>query len=140
DADREELRCRRAMVSRHDGAVESGRCRAHGGRAPPHQGLALESPRASRGGAPIMLYWVTQQLTFWYSGFNVFSYLTFRAILATITALAFCLIVGPAMIARLSRYQIGQVVRTDGPKTHLPKAGTPTMGGALILVAVLVTT
>jgi phospho-N-acetylmuramoyl-pentapeptide-transferase len=87
-----------------------------------------------------VLYWLTQQLTSWYSGFNVFSYLTFRAILATITALAFSLLVGPAMIARLSRYQIGQVVRTDGPKTHLPKAGTPTMGGALILVSVLVTT
>jgi phospho-N-acetylmuramoyl-pentapeptide-transferase len=87
-----------------------------------------------------VLYWVTQQLTSWYSGFNVFSYLTFRAILATITALAFSLIVGPAMIARLSRYQIGQVVRSDGPKTHLPKAGTPTMGGALILTSVLITT
>ncbi len=84
-----------------------------------------------------MLYWLTQQLTPLYSGFNVFSYLTFRAILAVVTALAFSLLVGPKMIARLSRYQIGQVVRTDGPKTHLPKAGTPTMGGALILCAIL---
>ena len=87
-----------------------------------------------------MLYWLTQQLTSWYSGFNVFSYSTFRAILATVTALAFSLIVGPKMIASLSRYQIGQVVRTDGPKTHLPKAGTPTMGGLLILVSILVAT
>ena len=87
-----------------------------------------------------MLYWVTQQLTGWYSGFNVFSYLTFRAILATVTALAFSLVVGPKMIARLSRYQIGQVVRTEGPKSHLPKAGTPTMGGMLILVAILFAT
>lgn len=87
-----------------------------------------------------MLYWVTQQLTSWYSGFNVFSYTTFRAILATLTALLFSLVVGPTMIARLSRYQIGQVVRTDGPKSHLPKAGTPTMGGALILVAILFAT
>jgi len=87
-----------------------------------------------------VLYWVTQQLTGWYSGFNVFSYLTFRAILATVTALAFSLVVGPKMIARLSRYQIGQVVRTEGPKSHLPKAGTPTMGGMLILVAILFAT
>ena len=87
-----------------------------------------------------MLYWVTQQLTGWYTGFNVFSYLTFRAILATVTALGFSLVVGPKMIARLSRYQIGQVVRTEGPKSHLPKAGTPTMGGMLILVAILFAT
>jgi phospho-N-acetylmuramoyl-pentapeptide-transferase len=84
-----------------------------------------------------VLYWVTQELTNWYSGFNVFSYLTFRAILATVSALGFSLLVGPKMIANLSRYQIGQVVRKDGPKSHLPKAGTPTMGGALILCAIL---
>jgi phospho-N-acetylmuramoyl-pentapeptide-transferase len=84
-----------------------------------------------------VLYWLTTELTNWYSGFNVFSYLTLRAILATVSALAFSLIVGPKMIAKLSRYQIGQVVRTDGPQTHLPKAGTPTMGGALILCAIL---
>ena len=84
-----------------------------------------------------MLYWLTEKLTAYYSGFNVFSYLTFRAILATVSALGFSLVVGPKMIARLSRYQIGQVVRQDGPKTHLPKAGTPTMGGALILCAIL---
>ena len=87
-----------------------------------------------------MLYWLTQQLTSRISGFNVFSYLTFRAILATISSLGISLIVGPSMIAKLSRYQIGQVVRDDGPKTHLPKAGTPTMGGALILVTTLVST
>ena len=84
-----------------------------------------------------MLYWLTQQLTAWHTGFNVFSYLTLRAILATVTALGFSLVVGPRMIERLSRYQIGQVVRDDGPKSHLPKAGTPTMGGALILAAIL---
>jgi phospho-N-acetylmuramoyl-pentapeptide-transferase len=87
-----------------------------------------------------VLYWVTQQLTALHSGFNVFSYLTFRAILATMSALAISLVIGPSMIARLSRYQIGQVVREDGPKSHLPKAGTPTMGGALILVAILLST
>jgi phospho-N-acetylmuramoyl-pentapeptide-transferase len=87
-----------------------------------------------------VLYWLTQHLTSRISGFNVFSYLTFRAILATISSLAISLIVGPSMIAKLSRYQIGQVVRDDGPKTHLPKAGTPTMGGTLILVTTLVST
>ncbi|HTX24704.1 MAG TPA: phospho-N-acetylmuramoyl-pentapeptide-transferase [Steroidobacteraceae bacterium] len=87
-----------------------------------------------------MLYWVTQHLTSLYSGFNVFSYLTFRAILAAISSLTFSLLVGPTLIAKLTRYQIGQIVREDGPKSHLPKAGTPTMGGTLILVALSVGT
>jgi len=82
-----------------------------------------------------VLFWITQELTRVYSGFNVFSYLTFRAILAAVSALTFSLVAGPTMIAKLGRYQIGQVVREDGPKSHLPKAGTPTMGGALILAA-----
>ena len=87
-----------------------------------------------------MLYWLTQQLTSRISGFNVFSYLTFRAILAMVSSLVLSLLIGPSMIEKLSRYQIGQVVRDDGPKTHLPKAGTPTMGGVLILVITLLTT
>jgi len=87
-----------------------------------------------------VLYWLTQQFAGRISGLHVFSYLTFRAILATSSSLGLSLIVGPSMIARLSRYQIGQVVRDDGPITHLPKAGTPTMGGALILVTTLVST
>jgi phospho-N-acetylmuramoyl-pentapeptide-transferase len=87
-----------------------------------------------------MLYWLTQHLTGVKASFHVFSYLTLRAILAMSSALALSLLVGPGMIARLSRYSIGQVVRNDGPKSHLPKAGTPTMGGALILVATLVST
>ena len=87
-----------------------------------------------------MLYWIAQRLTAWHSGFNVFSYLTFRAILTAVSSLAISLLVGPSLIDRLSRYQIGQVVRDDGPKTHLPKAGTPTMGGTLILVTTLVST
>ena len=87
-----------------------------------------------------MLYWLAKQLTPYYSGFNVFSYLTLRAILAVISALLLALAIGPWMIERLSRYQIGQVVRDDGPKTHLSKAGTPTMGGMLILVAIFVST
>ena len=72
--------------------------------------------------------------------FNVFNYITLRAVLATLTALAITFIVGPAMIRKLTAYKIGQAVRDDGPQTHLIKAGTPTMGGALILVAVTITT
>jgi phospho-N-acetylmuramoyl-pentapeptide-transferase len=87
-----------------------------------------------------VLYLLTQHLTPHFSGFNVFSYLTFRAILATISSLAISLLVGPVLISRLSQRQIGQVVRDDGPKTHFSKAGTPTMGGTLILVTTLVST
>src|SRR5262249_20723603 len=72
--------------------------------------------------------------------FNVFTYITLRVVLAALTALAISFIVGPALIRRLPAYKIGQAVRDDGPQTHLVKSGTPTMGGALILVAVAVTT
>src|ERR1700679_2815815 len=82
-----------------------------------------------------MLLSLTEYLARFYSGFHVFQYLTLRGILAAVTALALALFIGPSMIAVLSRYQIGQVVRTDGPRTHLQKSGTPTMGGGLILVA-----
>jgi phospho-N-acetylmuramoyl-pentapeptide-transferase len=71
---------------------------------------------------------------------NVFSYITLRAVLAAMTALVISFIAGPAMIRKLTAYKIGQSVRSDGPQTHLTKAGTPTMGGALILVAIGVTT
>jgi len=87
-----------------------------------------------------MLYWIAKLLAVHFSAFHVFSYLTLRAILAVMTALSMSLLVGPAMISGLSRYQIGQVVRNDGPRSHLPKAGTPTMGGALIIVAIVVST
>jgi len=87
-----------------------------------------------------MLLYLTEILRHIHSGFNVFGYLTMRSILSALTALAISLLVGPTMIRRLSHYQIGQTVRTDGPSTHLDKAGTPTMGGALIPVAVAVST
>ena len=87
-----------------------------------------------------MFYWAAKQLSAHISLFNVFSYLTLRSILATMSSLAIALAVGPFMISRLARYQIGQVVRTDGPKSHLPKAGTPTMGGLLIIFAVVINT
>jgi phospho-N-acetylmuramoyl-pentapeptide-transferase len=70
-------------------------------------------------------------------GFSLFQFITFRTIAATLTALVLSFLVGPWMISRLTRFNIGQTVREDGPESHLPKAGTPTMGGALILVALL---
>jgi phospho-N-acetylmuramoyl-pentapeptide-transferase len=72
--------------------------------------------------------------------FSVFRYLTLRGILAVLTALMISFLLGPPMIRRLTRYKIGQTVRDDGPQSHLSKAGTPTMGGALILVAIGVPT
>ncbi|MCX7199905.1 MAG: phospho-N-acetylmuramoyl-pentapeptide-transferase [Proteobacteria bacterium] len=86
-----------------------------------------------------MLLALTQWLTQYERAFNVFSYLTLRAMLATITAVFICLMVGPAMIRKLTLYKIGQSVRDDGPKSHLAKSGTPTMGGALILVSIAIT-
>lgn len=87
-----------------------------------------------------MLLYLTDYLSQFYSGFHVFQYLTLRAILGVLTALVISLVLGPVMIRRLSQYQIGQHVRNDGPETHLVKAGTPTMGGALIIMAILVST
>ena len=69
--------------------------------------------------------------------FNVFNYITLRAVLACLTALAISLILGPYVIRKLTAYKIGQAVRDDGPHSHLTKAGTPTMGGALILVSIV---
>ena len=87
-----------------------------------------------------MLLWLTQEFADTLRFLNVFSYLTMRAILAALSALAISLLIGPWMIERLSRYQIGQVIREEGPQTHFKKAGTPTMGGLLILVAILAST
>jgi phospho-N-acetylmuramoyl-pentapeptide-transferase len=87
-----------------------------------------------------MLYELAQWLTVDIRAFNVFTYITLRVVLAALTALAISFIVGPAMIRKLTAYKIGQAVRDDGPQTHLVKKGTPTMGGALILVSVAITT
>jgi len=87
-----------------------------------------------------MLYWLASQLSDSMSFFAVFQYLTLRGILGTLTALAIALLVGPSMIRRLKVGQIGQAIRDDGPKSHLSKAGTPTMGGALIIVAITIST
>lgn len=87
-----------------------------------------------------MLLWLSHYLTHYYHGFHVFQYLTLRAILCTLTALFISLLVGPYMIKQLSIHQVGQSVRDDGPKSHYSKAGTPTMGGALILIAITLST
>jgi phospho-N-acetylmuramoyl-pentapeptide-transferase len=87
-----------------------------------------------------MLMLLTEYLKDFYSGFNVFGYQTVRAILGALTALTLSLALGPWLISRLSRGNIGQPIREIGPESHLPKAGTPTMGGALILVAIAIST
>lgn len=85
-----------------------------------------------------MLLWLSEYLTQYFSGFNVFSYLTFRAIVSTLTALIISLYFGPKLIRYLQAMQIGQTVRDDGPQSHLSKSGTPTMGGILILASIVV--
>jgi phospho-N-acetylmuramoyl-pentapeptide-transferase len=83
-----------------------------------------------------MLLWLAQYLQDDIGAFRVFNFITFRAVFATLTALGIGLIAGPAVIRMLTRLKVGQAVRTDGPQTHLIKSGTPTMGGALILIAI----
>jgi phospho-N-acetylmuramoyl-pentapeptide-transferase len=87
-----------------------------------------------------MLLLLTDYLSQFEGGFRVFQYITLRTILGVLTALIISLVIGPSMIRWLSHYQIGQSVRDDGPQTHLVKAGTPTMGGLLILVSIVVST
>ena len=87
-----------------------------------------------------MLFHLADYLSQYHTGFNVFQYITLRAILGVLTALIISFLVGPLMIQRLAFHQIGQTVRDDGPESHLSKAGTPTMGGSLLLVAVAVST
>ncbi|MBO79543.1 MAG: phospho-N-acetylmuramoyl-pentapeptide-transferase [Gammaproteobacteria bacterium] len=87
-----------------------------------------------------MLLWLTEYLSEFVRGFAVFQYLTFRTMVSLVTALLMSLVIGPVMIARLARAQIGQTIRDDGPASHFSKAGTPTMGGALILVILVFTT
>ncbi|HVS24227.1 MAG TPA: phospho-N-acetylmuramoyl-pentapeptide-transferase [Gammaproteobacteria bacterium] len=87
-----------------------------------------------------MLITVAEHLTRYYTAFNVFSYLTMRAILSALTALVLSFAIGPALIQKLALQKIGQQIREVGPESHLPKAGTPTMGGALILLAIAIST
>jgi len=87
-----------------------------------------------------MLLMLAQWLGHDIRAFNVFQYITLRSVLAALTALAISFLVGPWMIRRLTSLKIGQAVRDDGPQTHLTKAGTPTMGGALILISLALAT
>ena len=87
-----------------------------------------------------MLFWLFQQLTEFNPGFNVFAYITLRTILGALTALLVSLLLGPWFIRRLVKRQVGQPIRKLGPESHFSKAGTPTMGGALILFSIVLTT
>jgi phospho-N-acetylmuramoyl-pentapeptide-transferase len=88
-----------------------------------------------------LLYWLLyQKLYLYYHVFRIFRYLTFRTVFASLTAMLIGLLIGPFVIERLRQFQIGQYVRDDGPQTHLKKGGTPTMGGVLILISILVPT
>ena len=87
-----------------------------------------------------MLLMLSEWLTQYESGFQVFQYLTLRSILGTLTALFIAFLVGPTMIRRLTYHKVGQAIRDDGPESHFSKAGTPTMGGTLILVAIALST
>src|SRR5690606_24263788 len=124
---------RTAARPRHDRARQG--FAGHGSRP-----SRRRADRAFRRGGRGMLMYLTEYMTRYYSGFNVFNYLTMRAILSALTALVLSFAAGPYLIQRLSRQRIGQQIREVGPVTHLPKAGTPTMGGALILLAIAVST
>ncbi len=87
-----------------------------------------------------MLLWLAQFFQDDIGPMRVFNFITFRAVFATLTALAISLVAGPLVIRMLTRLKIGQAIRTDGPQTHLIKSGTPTMGGALVLVSIGITT
>lgn len=87
-----------------------------------------------------MLLWLSNYLQEYYHAFSVLQYITLRVILASLTALVIALMLGPTVIRRLAAAQIGQVVRNDGPQSHLSKTGTPTMGGILILTAITIST
>ncbi len=87
-----------------------------------------------------MLIWLADYLSNFHSGFSVFQYITLRTILGALTSLFIAFVIGPGLIRRLSAQQIEQSIRDDGPETHLKKAGTPTMGGLLILISIMIST
>ena len=88
-----------------------------------------------------MLYWLFyEKLYHVFTPFRVFQYATFRTAFASLTALFLCIVLGPWLIERLKMFQIGQYIREDGPQSHLKKAGTPTMGGLLIVISIVVPT
>ncbi len=88
-----------------------------------------------------MLYWLLYEKLFpYFHPFRIFRYLTFRTAFASLTALLIALFIGPWVIQKLREFQIGQFIREDGPQSHLKKSGTPTMGGVLIIIAILLPT
>src|SRR6201994_4318421 len=88
-----------------------------------------------------MLYWLLyEKLRTVISPFRVFGYVTSRTMFASLTSLFMCILLGPWMIRKLREYQIGQSIREDGPQSHHKKAGTPTMGGLLIMSSTIVPT
>src|SRR6476619_3549475 len=88
-----------------------------------------------------MLYYLLYERLFPYvSPFRVFRYITFRTAFASLTALFLCVVLGPWLIGKLRAFQIGQYIREEGPKSHQKKAGTPTMGGVLIIISIVVPT
>src|SRR5438093_7584411 len=88
-----------------------------------------------------MLYWLLYEKLFhYYSPFRVFQYSTFRTGMASLTAIVLSVLLGPWLIAKLREFQIGQHIREDGPKSHQKKAGTPTMGGVLIIISIVIPT
>ncbi|MDW5265015.1 MULTISPECIES: phospho-N-acetylmuramoyl-pentapeptide-transferase [Acidobacteriaceae] len=88
-----------------------------------------------------MLYWLLYQKLFpYFRLFRIFRYLTFRTVFASLTALLIGLLIGPYVIEKLREFQIGQYIREEGPQSHQKKSGTPTMGGVLILISILVPT
>src|SRR5579863_3262199 len=88
-----------------------------------------------------MLYWLFYEKLFrHFTPFRVFGYVTFRTAFAALTALFLCLALGPWLIAKLREFQIGQYIREEGPKSHMKKAGTPTMGGILIVISIVIPT
>src|SRR5208283_988834 len=97
------------------------------------------SPHSGAGGS--LLYWLLYEKLYpFFHPFRIFRYLTFRTAFATLTALLIALFIGPWVIQKLREFQIGQYVREDGPQSHLKKTGTPTMGGVLIIIAILLPT
>src|SRR6185437_1490397 len=87
-----------------------------------------------------MLLYLLYPLHTSYGAFHVFRYITFRTFAASITSVLFCMLAGPAYIRFLQRLQMGQVIRDDGPQSHLSKKGTPTMGGGLMLLSITLST
>src|SRR6202789_1006963 len=88
-----------------------------------------------------LLYWLLYQKLFpYFPVFRLFHFVTFRCAFASMTAMLIGLLIGPFVIERLREFQIGQFIREDGPQTHLKKGGTPTMGGVLICISILVPT